>query len=83
VGENARGKWGGGSARACHATEGEREKEGAARGRNGSGWSGWRLAGEQGRVAGRGRRGMARPTGGAGRQRGPVSAAGCRRERGK
>jgi hypothetical protein len=43
----------------------------------------WRRAGEQGRVTGHGRCDAARLTGGAGRQRGPVSATGCGREWGK
>jgi hypothetical protein len=42
-----------------------------------------RRAGEQGRAAGRGRHGAAWLTDGAERQRGPMSAAGCGRERGK
>jgi hypothetical protein len=42
-----------------------------------------RWAGEQGRAVGRGRRGATRLTGGVGWQRGPVSAVGCGRERGK
>jgi hypothetical protein len=41
-------------------------------GRDGSERHGRRWAGEQGRVVGRGRRGAARRTGGAGRQRGLV-----------
>jgi hypothetical protein len=49
----------------------------------GSTRSRWRQAGEQGRAVGRGQRGAAWLTGGAGRQRGPVSKAGCRRESGK
>jgi hypothetical protein len=72
-GENIEGNGGGGSARACHAAEGEREK-GAAQGRQldrmvgmalggvvrgGSTRSQWRRAGEQGRAAGRRRRSAA------------------------
>jgi hypothetical protein len=78
-------------ARVCHLAEGEIEKEGGA----GSKWlrmvrseaaerthGGGRLAirgGQEGGGAGD----ASRLTGGVGRQRGPVSAAGCGRERGK
>jgi hypothetical protein len=47
----------------------------------GSSRSQQRHAGEQGRAVRRGRRSAARLTGEAGRQQGPVSAVGCRRER--
>jgi hypothetical protein len=76
-----RGKWGGGSAQACHAAEGEREKEGVG------GMGSTAHAHVRGGLANRGRRwgaaDVARLIGGVGRQRGPVSAVGCRRERGK
>jgi hypothetical protein len=54
---------------------------GAVRGGSVCSWR--RQASEQGRAAGHERRGAARLIGGAGQQRGPVLAVGCRRERGK
>jgi hypothetical protein len=83
---------GGGGVARCRAEERKWKREGGGRARHnsvdrgvggGNACSWWRRAGGQGRAVGRGRRGTTRLTGGAVRQRGPVPAAACGRERGK
>jgi hypothetical protein len=86
--------WEGGSARACHAVEGEGDKGGGVGSRTaGSGWlraalleAAARARGGGGLANRGGRRGAAdavraRLTGGAGQQWGPVVSGGCGREK--
>jgi hypothetical protein len=99
AGGEQRGKWGGGGRLGAAGRKGNGRERGAqARHgsadrvvgmvlgdavRGGSACSWWRWASEQGRAAGHKRHGAVRLTGRAGQQRGPVSAVGCGRERGK
>jgi hypothetical protein len=82
MGSAEREMWG--SVQACHVAKGEREKEGGGAGRQ---LEAAARAHGGGGLANKGRRwgvgDAARLTGRAGRQRGPVSATGCGRERGK